>query len=855
MHDISALTAQPTIELLAPAGSAAALHAAVRAGADAVYLGLDQFNARRGADNFTMPTFRKACEYAHLRGVRVYVAMNTMILPHEWKSAMEMARQAWRAGADAFIIQDIGLAAELKRTLPEARLHVSTQMNTHNAAGVAAAAALGASRLTLAREMNLDEIGELVALAKELDMEVETFAHGALCVCYSGQCLMSSIIGGRSANRGTCAQACRLPYELKNVAQRKSLPSPGEHLLSPKDLCAVDALGLLVDAGVASVKVEGRMKSPEYVAAVVGVYRAVLDRVLAAPAGARGEVKATQAEKNTLSEAFSRGFTTAYLTNERGNDIMSYQRPNNRGVAVGRVNKTDSEAVYLDPTKRLVKGDILEVWTGKGRAVVTVDDPKPDKKGLVRIPFGKIDRETRAIRYDDRVFRVRSAAAAFVDDELLPKVVVDGRVTLRLGEPALVEFWPAAGMVDEDGTLPLGAAEGNPVELARTKAVTAEEIRDHVDRLGSTPFELADLDVDMDEGVGLGFGALHQLRAAALEDLAAKMILPWAGRLIPKTEPREELERPFDNNRSEKPIVVAWATNPVCARNARRAGAEVVYVPALNYKRGEAQIAGQLSATADTAGYPKAAVLALPVVDHDLLFDADGTPLTREAKLDFDVWERVQEDKTIFAESWGSVVRALEAGAEVEVGPHIPVTNPLTLRTMVDLGVKRVWLSPELTLKQIEELSGAAEAKDTAEPTRPPVSLGITVVGAQELMITEHCLLMSQGPCNEECATCPRRKSPHFLNDRKDVDFPVVTDALGRSHLYNSVQLDIAHTIPQLLSAGVTAFMVDTTLMNGEEAAQAVGRVVHALDLARRGTGEVAKVNAATTGHLFRGVQ
>ena len=215
------------VELLAPAGSPAALHAAVNAGADAVYLGLDQFNARRGAHNFTMESFKEACDYAHLRGVRVYLAFNTIVLPDEVGKALEYARQAYRRGADAFIVQDPGIAAELHRTLPEAPLHASTQMNVHSAAGVEAAAALGASRVTLARELSLEEVAHLCQVAQDFEMSVEVFAHGALCVCYSGQCLMSSMIGGRSANRGTCAQACRLPYELANASSRKALSSPG----------------------------------------------------------------------------------------------------------------------------------------------------------------------------------------------------------------------------------------------------------------------------------------------------------------------------------------------------------------------------------------------------------------------------------------------------------------------------------------------------------------------------------------------------------------------------------------------------------------------------------------------------
>ena len=269
------------IELLAPAGNMTCLHAAVRAGADAVYLGAGQFNARNSADNFGLDELREACDYAHLRGVKIYLTLNTVVLPSELPDAMELARQAYRAGVDAFIVQDPGIASEIVRTIRGARLHISTQMNTHDVDGLRAVAKLGAKRVTLARELSLEEIAVLSAAAAELGMEVETFGHGAICVCYSGQCFMSSMIGGRSANRGRCAQACRLPYTLHNRAlKNKTLPAPGEHLLSPKDLCTAEILPELIEAGVSSLKIEGRMKSPEYVSAVVGVYRKLIDRTL-----------------------------------------------------------------------------------------------------------------------------------------------------------------------------------------------------------------------------------------------------------------------------------------------------------------------------------------------------------------------------------------------------------------------------------------------------------------------------------------------------------------------------------------------------------------------------------------------
>ena len=262
------------IELLAPAGNVDSLRAAVCGGADAVYLGLGSFNARRNADNFTLETLGDACDYVHLRGARVYITLNTIVLPNEMKSVLECARQAYRAGADAFIIQDLGLAFEVARNLPDARIHISTQMNIHSKSGIDAVAELGAKRVTLARELSLPEIAELSEYAKSYDMEVEVFGHGAICICYSGQCFMSSLIGGRSANRGLCAQACRLPYALVNQNNPGvDAKTPGEFLLSPKDLCTYDRLDELVDTGISSLKIEGRMKSPEYVFSAVKTYR------------------------------------------------------------------------------------------------------------------------------------------------------------------------------------------------------------------------------------------------------------------------------------------------------------------------------------------------------------------------------------------------------------------------------------------------------------------------------------------------------------------------------------------------------------------------------------------------------
>lgn len=822
------------VELLAPAGSKEALCGAITAGADAVYLGLDAFNARRSAENFTLESLEEACDYVHLRGRRVYIALNTIILPSEVSSALELARQAYRRGADAFIVQDIGIASELARTLPEGRLHVSTQMNIHNKAGLAAAAALGASRVTLARELSLEEIAELAQEAEKLSLELEAFCHGALCICYSGQCYMSSMIGGRSANRGQCAQACRLPYTLHNKALRKNLPSPGEHLLSPEDLCTIDHLGELVAAGIKSLKIEGRMKSADYVYSTTLAYREQLDRVLAAQTtGASANLCATEVARQSLEEVFSRGFTTAYLTHDRSSDIMSYGRPNNRGVFIGRVTKVGKGMASVSVDRPLKRGDILEFWTGKGHFAYTVDSD-----------HGALDRDVvlrpdKPVGKGDRVFRVRSAERAFEANPFEPRVPVDGEVDVRLGQAACVAFWPAQSprnaLGDNGAEVPcVGEALGGIVEPARTKPLTTEDILAHVDRLGQTPYRLNHCAVSLDTGAGMGFSALHHLRSEALDNLTEVLLAPEKSRPLPRVTPRVEL--PKVTARGMK--IAVWATNPACAKAARKAGADIVYVPALNAAPKEAIIAGQRSQTAEHVPYPKDCVIALPVIDHEVL------PQTREGQRAIDVWSQVSPHQPVLVESLGALKRATDLKAEVEIGPHLPLTNALSLQVVAAWGAKRAYLSPELTLNQIADLAKSS-----------PLELGITVAGYQELMVTEHCLLMSQGPCDENCDVCPRRKSPHYLKDRKGYEFSVVTDSLGRSHLYNAVEYDALPSMPDLMAAGVGVVMIDATLYTVEQTTQAVKRAVRARSVAHADGNSIAKIEGTTTGHLFRGVK
>lgn len=833
-------------ELLAPAGDSSSLHAAVKAGADAVYLGLGSFNARRNADNFTDETFVEACEYAHLRGVRVYVTLNTIILPNEFEDVISCARKAFLAGADAFIVQDIGLAREVSRMFGPEYMHISTQMNIHSESGLEAASALGASRVTLARELSLEEIANLSRTAKDLGMETEVFVHGALCVCYSGQCLMSSLIGGRSANRGLCAQACRLPYELVSLnGGSKELRSPGDYLLSPKDLCGIDVLPRLVSSGVSSLKVEGRMKSADYVESVVSVYRSALDRLCEPDYDS--ELRHGYREK--LGSVFSRGFTSAYLEGQRGDDMMSYQRPNNRGQFVGRVKSVKNGKALLQCEQPLEVGDIIEFWTKKGHIAFKIESDVMKDAKTAHI---ELNDKTRSVGGTDRVFRIRNASAAFKDNEHEPRIPVSGEIDLAIGQPLRAKFQvvgpddPGLGESDSvgfaisqrlhalsSGNEIQGTAEGGVVELARSKVVSENDVTEHVDRMGSVSFALKDLQVSLDEGVGIGFSQIHHIRAEALDNLKDNILGLWGERSFCSSV---KTPKAFQK-KAQIPFIAAIATNPECARAAKRAGADRIYVPAFNYRRGQAEMAGCLKPDSTQAGYPKQCIPIIPEIEHD----AVGSAL--ETKLSFDPWEYVDSGRPVLVQSLGSLVKAANREAFPEIGPRIPVTNNESLQLAASLDVQIVWLSPELNLRQIEELAESS-----------PVCLGLKICGAQELMVTEHCLLSSQGECTKNCNDCRRRQIPHVLRDRKGFDFPVTSDCLGRGHLYNSVALDLVPVMPDLVACGVTGFTVDTTFMTPEQTSHAVGRASHALQAALSGGEPYPKQKNTTSGHIFRGV-
>lgn len=812
-------------ELLAPAGGPEPFYAALAAGADAIYCGMGSFNARRKADNFTDESFEAACRAAHLAGSRVYVTVNIVIKDEEMSEALSLVDRCWRLGADAFIIQDWGLFFEIRRLMPEVETHISTQANIHDARGTAWCKEAGADRVTLSRELSIDEIA---IIHDAVDIELEVFSHGAICFCYSGVCLLSSFTSrGRSANRGMCAQPCRLPYELIDETGR-SWSKPGrERALCPRDTCTADKLPRLLDAGAHALKLEGRMKAPDYVHSIVSAYRAQLDDILA---DREISDETAQARYRQLKRCFNRDFTSEYQEGRSGDEMMSYERSNNRGQIVGEVLGSkplgNTKGLKPDDKRRraawtklrlsepVSKGDLLELrHDDEFDQFLTAIAPEDAQAG------DNIEcRTARPMPAGALVRLIRSQAALDAAEAALKRPVarkraVDVRVVAHLGQPFTVELT----CIDDPALS--GRAEGFTVESAKTRAVSAEDLVEHVGRMGSSPFEAVSFDIQLDEGCGMGFSAVHKVRAAACEALERSILAPYAERLNHLMVQRDPVCPADLNDLGE---VCALVTSLNAAAAARKAGAARVYMTV-----DDLLAEGLSPASCSAEG-------VIPVLDE----------VSRE--LDH---ERLDPWLTPGAPAAVGTISELALGAEtgsvVELRSCIPVHNVPCMRELAARGAHAAWLSPELTLAEIERIA----------PQRGEMTLGLMVLGAPRVMTSEHCILQVAGACIHDCANCRLRVRDFKLKNIDGRMLPVRTGLNGRSHLYDGVQLDATPQIPQLLRAGVTRFLVDGTLMNIDMLSRSVARTNRALEAARSGRTPDKRLPGTSSGCLFQGVE
>ena len=481
------------MELLAPAGSPDSLKAAIASGADAVYLGLEQFNARTNAVNFNKSNLRENIEFCHIHGSKVYLTLNTILYDDEIQTAFETACFAFNNGIDAIIVQDMGLLSVLKKELPQLEIHASTQTSINSKSGVEYMGEIGFSRVILAREMDLSSIKD----ASSTKISTEVFVHGARCYSYSGQCLMSSMLGGRSGNRGSCAQPCRLPYMLSNDKGNVLLKG---HLLSLKDTLYIDSLISLRDAGVGSVKIEGRMKTPEYVAAVTSIYRKYLDMT--------SEYKVAQDDINDLLKAFNRqGFSKGALSATSGKKEFSRISPANSGFPVGKVVKITETGVFVVFNSKIDKSDGLKLnsdgcYAGHDMAM-SVNEFIP-----LHGQLGDIVYRTKDIIFNKKHELGKVLAAS-------KKIPITASASILLDKKLFFTVTDDSGNTSE-------AFSDDSAQKAMSGGTPCERIKDQLLKTGGTPYEITEFNFNCDDSIYIKISILNDLRRKVLDALTEK---------------------------------------------------------------------------------------------------------------------------------------------------------------------------------------------------------------------------------------------------------------------------------------------------------------------------------------------
>ncbi len=830
-------------ELLAPAGSIEAFRAAVESGANAVYLAGNQFGARAYAANFDEDGLREAIRYAHLHGVHVHVTVNTIVDDKELPALRSYLRFLYEAGADAVLIQDLGVARVVKETVPDMPMHASTQMSVHNLAGVERLTKLGFSRVVLARELSLADIRYICAHSK---VEIEVFIHGAICVCYSGQCLMSSIIGGRSGNRGRCAQPCRLPYTLVDENGRDVLNGQeGEYLLSPKDMNTIDILPELVEAGVASLKIEGRMKRPEYVAVVVDTYRRALDSM-------EEGYFVTESDHRALAQIFNRDFTTAYLEGRPGKEMMSSRRPNNRGLLVGRVTEysRDTGRVTLKLSDSLSLGDQVNFWVKVGgRITADIADLK-NKQGK-NVDYAEAGDEVTFsakgnIRVHDRVFKVydqklmKYAKAFTQEGNSTRRIPVYMQVNAAVKEPLTLM------VSDNEGHSAMAATEFIG-QRAQKRPLSYETLQKQLSRLGNTVFELSELNADIEEDVMVPISELNEVRRAAITALEE-------ARLADFKRPKLDISAGADlrTHNTEKKHSNAGSTELTVSTDtlegvetAFKNGADRVVFGGDSYSHVFLGEKYYRSAKEIAEKYKGKISFNTPRIireQHVKLFKG-LIPVFAELK-----------PESVYVHNIGTVEfleePLREAGVPIWSDYSLIAYNVEALREFQNNGIQGAVLSPELTLSQVRQLASES-----------PIKLECIADGYLELMVSEYCAVGSfLGNIHEgECPGICRRGHSYFLKDRKDALFPLIFDQFCHMHVLNSKKLSMLPHAMCFGKMGIDSIRIEGKGTSLRELANTIRSYKKYMAMKDElSDADIEKVRGVegdiTRGHYFRGV-
>ncbi|MDU6783386.1 U32 family peptidase [uncultured Peptoniphilus sp.] len=729
-------------ELLAPAGDMAALKAAVSAGANAVYLGYDEFSARAKAKNFNKEELREAINYAHLRDVKIYVTFNILIADFEIKRAMESVKMLYDIGVDALILQDLGIAREIRKNFPDFEVHASTQMAVNNFYGAKFLKEMGFSRVVLARETPLFELEKI----KELDIDVETFIHGALCVSYSGECLMSSMIGGKSGNRGECAQACRKSYEILDFEENKI----GKRLyyISPKDLNTLDDVAKIINSGGYSLKIEGRMKNPEYVYTVVSSYKKSL------------EGKLILKDKNDTEQVFNRGFTKGLFNGDFGNDFISSDRPDNRGVEVGKVIDARKNYAKVIFDEDVFEGDGLEFISSSGRFGMRSNSfyeaNISHEINLFKAPIlnSKINRTFSKKLYekvDEKLENYDYKRALYID------------LRIKIGERPLIKV--------KSGDLSINFELDRVVEVAKKSGLDRDRVIENISKTGDSIFQVKNIDLDLDDNAFLPISAINELRREATKILEDKILNGSIDRF--------EIENNLENKKFEK------------QNKDKKSKIKVFFNKFKDLENSTLKDIDEIIIRAkDLEKFNKKFKSREVSIYLDKFYSYKELENLREYIL------KNQNVRGIWINNLSEYYIFKDDGLEINGDIGLNVFNRLTSNFFRDLGLNSITLSPELNSSQIQKI---VNKNDT--------ELNLISYGRLPVMTMKHCPFSIIKNCKDEksCPTC--RYKNYLLRDEKNVDFEVLRQNTF-TEIFNSYPILLDGYVNRLLDNKVNLLIL-----------------------------------------------
>ena len=704
-------------ELLAPVGKMENAIAAIENGADALFVGGKGFNARQAADNFTENELEEMVSYATLRGVRVYVTVNILIKEAELTDLYHYLKYLVGIGVHAIIIQDLGIAHMVKKYFPGLRMHASTQLSAHSIEDVLFLKELGFKRVVLAREMQLTEIKEII---KTCDIEIETFVHGALCYSYSGQCLMSSLIGGRSGNRGRCAQTCRMRYTLKEDGK---ILNKEDYLLSLKDICSVEFIPDLLDIGIHSFKIEGRMKSPEYVASVTKIYRKYMDLAQSGKA-----YKVDEEDLNTLKGIFNRGgFSKGYYFERGSRKMLTPISPRHIGLKVGEVvrfsAKTGQATILLNQT--LNPGDGLEIIR-KGKESVGTGITKVCEKGSrITCQFDKYVEVGSDVYLTKNHGLLKQMRQTYVKP--MRKMPISVAIHGEIGKPVEISLTASNKTV---------ICTGECLEMATQNPLTKEQALKQLTKLGSTSFKAEHVTIKWPENAYIGISQLNEVRREAVKALEEKLLY------------KEKNEVPFyeEAPMAEEINKQIWAVHVTSLEQLEAVikypEIEIVYWE-WHYQNEKAKEAYNLCQKAGKAFY-----LALPSIMKEKVYLRHKQELLDWGQMGI---------AGFLVRNMGEYKVLRELGKEIIIDYNMNVTNNEALALWEEQGVTRTTLSVELMPNEIARLKGRIEK---------------IVYGHIPVMTSSQCVLRGTSACQKGV------QDKHYfeLEDRKQISWRVETD-------------------------------------------------------------------------------